>query len=712
MIKLAKSLALSIGLIALLAGVASAEVLPPDRIVPWVPNSTIGVQASNTNAWTVWCCDGANVPGTALKLDFTGVTNSGLALQYAVNNAPDYSIIWLTNGILKITNVSGLNFIGNRSNIRIKGQGQRATILNFEGNMELDWRRGTGSLVTNALYFSGTDPVLAKGASNLVLATPMSGIFVGKMLYLSQASDNPPGNPVGTNTFVAVDQVGIEGSASAANSPYGYRANGQLVTVTALATVPQGQQVTFWPPSMWNMTNSFAPTLFSWQTSFPNWENWGLEDFSYLRTNRTSTTYGLQLSRNRNFWIKNVEFSGGYNSFIFAVQNLFGQIEYCNFHDTTYATPSGGYGIELTGPNTGVLIWFNIFAGTRVPGIFEGGSGNVYAYNHTALPVNSSGNVVKNPSIHGDFTKYMLLEGNTGWRMGADFTHGNNAYQTFHRNYAPGIDGSGSTGTRWTVTMNMRAYWYNFTGNVLGYPGMTGSYEAIAPGARDFNTPYIWEIGYATDGYTDYERAWGTYYHDTNVLATIIRHGNVDYLTGTTNYEASIADHTIPATYITGLTSLPSNWGAAPLPLHGPDVTGWTNRGPAQKRYEDYILAGDFRFEPSSTPPPSPPGTPSGLSASAQARYIAVQWNAVDGATAYGLQRSTDNSTWSTIPHANALLLDDTSVTVGVTYYYRVRAESDAGSSSYTASVNAAALAGPKKVTSGRGKVTGRTIIK
>jgi hypothetical protein len=680
-----------------------AEVLTADRVVDWVPNSTIGVQASNTNAWTAWCCDGPNVPGTDEKLDYTGVTNSGLALQYAIQNAPANSIVWLTNGFLRVSNTAGLSDLGNRSNIRIKGQGMRGTTIFLEGSREFLWNHSKVTLLTNALLYSGSDPVLAKGASNLTLAASMAGLFVGKTLYLSQASDNPPGSGVNTN-FVLVDQVGIEGSSSAADGMYGSRANGQLITVTAIS----GNNITFWPPSHWNFTNSYSPTVYSWHATAPVYSNWGIEDISILRTNRTSTSYGFQFYRNKNFWLRNVEMSYGYNSFIAMNHNLFGEIAYCYFHDTTYPTPGGGYGIDAAGANTGIWAHDNVFAGTRVPIIVSGGSGNAWTYNMTALPINSSGAVVKNPSIHGDYVKYNLFEGNVGWRMGADFVHGSTGFNTFARNWGQATDGSAAS-YNWAVTLNIKSYFYNYVGNVLGHPGMSGVYEAIAPGSRSAGTKTVWDIGYSTDGYTDYLAPSGKqFYHDTNVVWTLVRHGNADYMTGTVTYDPNIADHTIPPSYLTGFTEHITNWGNCPVPTFGPDVVGWTNRPPALMRYQDYILAGDFTFEPAAAPEPEPPSVPTGLSATAQRRSIVVQWEAVDGATGYGVQRSTDNATWSTIPNEGALFLNDFSVTVGTAYYYRVRAESTAGNSSYSSSVNATVVAGPKSAVGGRVKVGGR----
>lgn len=61
-----------------------------------------------------------------------------------------------------------------------------------------------------------------------------------------------------------------------------------------------------------------------------------------------------------------------------------------------------------------------------------------------------------------------------------------------------------------------------------------------------------------------------------------------------------------------------------------------------------------------------------------------VSWNLTTGATSYVVKRSTDQITYSTVSSPTATEYQDTSVTLGTTYWYKVAAVNSDGTSSYT----------------------------
>jgi hypothetical protein len=63
-----------------------------------------------------------------------------------------------------------------------------------------------------------------------------------------------------------------------------------------------------------------------------------------------------------------------------------------------------------------------------------------------------------------------------------------------------------------------------------------------------------------------------------------------------------------------------------------------------------------------------------------------LTWTAVSGATNYSIQRSTDNTTWSTIGSPTVAQYTDLTCLVGTTYYYQVAAVNGTGTSTYVAS--------------------------
>lgn len=78
------------------------------------------------------------------------------------------------------------------------------------------------------------------------------------------------------------------------------------------------------------------------------------------------------------------------------------------------------------------------------------------------------------------------------------------------------------------------------------------------------------------------------------------------------------------------------------------------------------------------------PATPSNFNVQQGNGQVFLSWNIVSGAITYSVERSTDGVTYSVIasPATNSRL--DTTVTVGVQYYYRVASTNVSGTSNYT----------------------------
>jgi hypothetical protein len=90
---------------------------------------------------------------------------------------------------------------------------------------------------------------------------------------------------------------------------------------------------------------------------------------------------------------------------------------------------------------------------------------------------------------------------------------------------------------------------------------------------------------------------------DTNVVATIIRHGNWD------NYNSAVVwngadDQVLPNSLV--YTSKPAFFGTLDWPAIGPDVTGYIKDIPSKNRWQDYLASGDiddlFADQPAGDP--------------------------------------------------------------------------------------------------------------
>jgi fibronectin type 3 domain-containing protein len=90
----------------------------------------------------------------------------------------------------------------------------------------------------------------------------------------------------------------------------------------------------------------------------------------------------------------------------------------------------------------------------------------------------------------------------------------------------------------------------------------------------------------------------------------------------------------------------------------------------------------------------TPLTAPTGLTATTQQGTVKLAWTDKDStATGYYIQRSLNNSTWTTIATLSGVATNtytDSTVASGTTYYYRVQAFSAAAASAYTASLKVA----------------------
>lgn len=113
----------------------------------------------------------------------------------------------------------------------------------------------------------------------------------------------------------------------------------------------------------------------------------------------------------------------------------------------------------------------------------------------------------------------------------------------------------------------------NVIGCVLGTAGQSNTYEAAYPASGDSSLKTIWRLGYGG-------ASWAG---DPNVKATLLRHGNFDYVTNSVVWDSNIPDHTLPASLY--LTSKPAWWGNLRWPAIGPDLNPMVGTIPAQQRF-------------------------------------------------------------------------------------------------------------------------------
>jgi len=264
-------------------------------------------------------------------------------------------------------------------------------------------------------------------------------------------------------------------------------------------------------------------------------------------------------------------------------------------HNAVWPVPGGGgYAISLDWWSSEALIENSIsMLANKVMVVRSAGAGSVVGYNYMDDGyINGMDRWVEiglNAS-HMAGSHHVLFEGNWGFNIDSDQTHGNTIYNTFFRNYASGyrkpfraLDGTyiddttGCCGPLRAAAAHAYAYWFSFIGNVLGMPGkMSGwVYDAIG-GLKRFPPNGIWMLGYMDVSPQGY---------DPNVAATAIRDGNFDYLTNAIHWASNDTTHTLPDSLY--LTKKPAFFSGHRWPWVDPTGSGQhLYTLPAKARYD------------------------------------------------------------------------------------------------------------------------------
>jgi hypothetical protein len=143
------------------------------------------------------------------------------------------------------------------------------------------------------------------------------------------------------------------------------------------------------------------------------------------------------------------------------------------------------------------------------------------------------------------------------------------------------------------VALDFACRYYNLLGNIAGSADCVNlTYynngvkkipafaQCLAPQQRSYDgASYGLSFGYASSG-DDGSSASA----NSRVYATALIHGNVTIADNAIGWNSSIADHSLPPSLY--LTGKPAWFGSVPWPPLGPDVAGFTNKIPAQLRFE------------------------------------------------------------------------------------------------------------------------------
>lgn len=283
-------------------------------------------------------------------------------------------------------------------------------------------------------------------------------------------------------------------------------------------------------------------------------------------------------------------------------------------HTGSWPTPGGaGYAISLANGSAEALIENNISIDTNKVMVFRSsGAGSVVSYNYA-----DDGWISYDPTwieaginaSHMVGSHHALFEGNYSFNIDSDYTHGNASFLTFFRNQLTGVrrsfnDLASGHGPIRAVGLAYGSWNDALIGNVLGVSGATGwaytdsamSCNANGDSCTGNNSNWnstpgeIYMLGY------DPER-WGMF-PDPQVLSTVVRDGNFDYVTNSQRWHTTPGGYTIPNSLY--LAAAPAFFGTNPWPWVTPEGATKTFTLPAKARFD----AGMPYTDGGGNPPP------------------------------------------------------------------------------------------------------------
>lgn len=539
---------------------AKGEILPSARQIDWSQAGLPGGIPTRTAVYK-----------RLDDIDKTGVTDVASAIQSALNSCPADQVVLLPAGTFRV----GVS-LTIPNHVVLRGAGATTVIV---ANLGSDIIKFYGP------FWRFADPIAItsgskKGSTSMVLAS-ITDVAPGVKVQVQ--CDNDP----------ATIFPGSEGSG-------GPWAKGQWIEVTGVSD----HTITFNPPLYLDFPSEMNPRLrfpvngANAQRNFTEYA--GVENLTLKNTNAYGNSC-ISMQFAAYCWVKGITSLDAAVCHVWPLDTFRCEIRDSYFHGVLPPiTSSRCYGLQLGTPggdvpsskSTATLIENNIWDGNRGHILIGyGASGCVVGYNYFINALSEVPNIQKmDVAFHSSFPMMNLIEGNIGVRgIVADSFHGNSSYNVIFRNWwkgkAPGKDSA-----LCSIELDSYQRYFSAIGNVLGYSGIANdvaalsnpsgqsAYEKVAPASAPYGNFYkAWMIGYDSEG-------GGSAQTDAQVLSTLIRHGNFDYVTGQTTWSSSISDHNLPKSLY---YSAKPNWWPSTLnwPPIGPDLDPMTGDIPASLRY-------------------------------------------------------------------------------------------------------------------------------
>lgn len=517
--------------------------LPADRRIEWAGHT--GVPGGIPTRSQI-CADVTQQPYGARG---DGVADDAPAIQAALNACPENQVVFLPAGTYRL----GAGLLMRRNGLVLRGAGADKTTLRMEANNNLI---GVYPDRFDAIgWLGGYD----KGATAISLERT-DLLTVGQELLLDQL-DDPAWVRTNAQTPPSCTRNG--------SLPFGGNARNalQIVRITAI----EGNTVRIEPALHHSHGAQWAPQAFAWSSASykGNLQALGVENLKVVGGGASG--YLLDFWFCSFCWVRNVEVENpgpAAVTFRYAFQ---GEVRDSYFHDSRAPLVGERYGVRLE-TSSGMLVENNVFLRMVSPVAFPcANSGAVVAYNYAADLWPGASFLVPFAITLGGENALHLFEGNVGPAISVGGSTGSANGATVFRNQLTGLEPNKTTET-YALGINAWARGANVIGNVLGTAGYHDRYQATPADAPVSGHP-VFVLGFSDRDVGNTQGA------DSQVAATLLRHGNVDLVSGGATWTKGWP-HRLPKSLY--LSAAPAFWLDAPWPPFGPDVSN--SEIPAQVR--------------------------------------------------------------------------------------------------------------------------------
>jgi len=499
-----------------------------------------------------------------------GLADDSAAIQAALDACPPGQVVFVPAGVYRLG--TGLAV---PSGIVLRGAGPDKTRLEGDQTPEK-------SIVQAGSWDEPDSPVtdvtsgLEKGSTKLGVASTAEFV-AGDFVIVDQKNDDDLVRVSGQDTDPS------ESGCVWGSREDGTRLLGQIVEIQSIDAASGTVEID--PPLAMPHAPGLMPQMIRFRkqmTRDVGIEDLAVADRSYRGDNNANIRFwGVAYS-----WIKNVESADVSGRHIQLTESFRCEVREAYVHHAQVYNPgANAYGIAVEIQTSETLvednIVFHLNAGLMLD---SAGPGNVVGYNFSDEMFGNNypdaswlyADLVANHCAHPFMNLY---EGNQGSQISSDNIHGSSSHQTFYRNNVDRRHADyDHTGNVVSVVFAANNRFMNVVGNVLGRPGDDALSGAAyqQSGGNCLETVSVFKLGYPSNC------AVGTVV-DPEVESTILRHGNFDYVGGSTVWDPSIEEQTLPPSFY--LLAKPAWWSAAPWPPIGSDVNGYVNDVPAKERF-------------------------------------------------------------------------------------------------------------------------------